>query len=60
MSHADALSRLPIPETSSESETPEEVVFLMDHLSSVPISSADIRKETDREPVLSRVKIKLS
>jgi len=56
MTHADALSRLPIPATSSEHEVPEEFVLLMDHLSTIPVTSADIQRETDRDPVLSRVK----
>ena len=56
MFHADALSRLPIPETESECDQPEEVVFLMDHFDSTPITSAEIRRETAIHPVLSKVK----
>ena len=58
MTHADALSRLPLPDTNpeSESEIPEEFVFLMDHLSTTPITSADIQEKTDSDPVLAHVK----
>ena len=58
MRHADALSRLPLPETSPETEEsiPEEFVFLMDHLATIPVTAADIQKETERDPVLARVK----
>jgi hypothetical protein len=58
MTHADALSRLPLPETSPETEenVPEELVFLMDHLSTIPVTAADIQREIERDPVLSRVK----
>ncbi|BFZ25831.1 hypothetical protein BsWGS_28870 [Bradybaena similaris] len=55
MTHADALSRLPTPTTSSEVEAPEEFILLMDHLNTIPVSAADIQKATDRDPVLSRV-----
>ena len=56
MCHADALSRLPLPVTSPETDSPEEFIQLMDHLSSTPVTAADIQKETDNDPVLTRVK----
>ena len=56
MSHADALSRLPTPDTNPDTTVPEECVLLMDHLDTTPVTSLDIQRETERDPVLSRVK----
>lgn len=56
MTHADALSRLPIPTSTPEKPVPAEVVLLMDHLSTLPVTAGDIQLETDNNPVLSHVK----
>jgi len=50
---ADALSRLPLPETG----TPESNVFRVEEqwLESLPVASKDIRHATTKDPVLSRV-----
>jgi hypothetical protein len=52
--HADALSRLPLPETVPAITTPkEEVVFaLVDEL---PVTSKEISTATRRDPVLAKV-----
>lgn len=57
MTHKYALSRLPILATNPENDTPEEFVLLTDHLSILPVTSADIQRENDRDPILSHVKI---
>lgn len=53
--NADALSRLPLPQTQSESKTPPELVLLMEHLDDSPITARHIRVWTRRDPVLSKV-----
>ena len=54
-SNADALSRLPLAATPDRVPNPPEVVLLMKHLDSSPVCATDIKKETSRDPVLSRV-----
>jgi hypothetical protein len=54
--NADVLSRLPLPETVKEADTPGEMVLLMDTLHSTPIDSQQIRRWTDRDPVMSKVR----
>ena len=54
--NADALSRLPLPSDVRESEIPAEVVHLMEHLNSTPLSSSQIRQWTDQDLILSKVK----
>ena len=34
---------------------PPEVVLLIEHLDSSPVCATDIKKETSRDPVLSRI-----
>ena len=54
--NADALSRLPLPNTSiSEVPIPSELVLLMEHTSTGPLSAAQVKTMTQRDPVLSRV-----
>ena len=55
-SNADALSRLPLPETPSIASAPRELVLVVDMLDSEKIVNADvIRLETRRDPVLSQL-----
>lgn len=54
--NADAMSRLPLRETTSEEETPGEEVLVMELLDSSPVTARKIRRETKRDPVLSRVR----
>ena len=53
--NADALSRLPLPQTQTESKTPPELVLLMDHLDESPVTARHIQVWTRRDPVLSKV-----
>ena len=53
--NADALSRLPLPQTQTESSTPPELVLLMDHLDDSPVTARHIQTWTRRDPVLSKV-----
>ena len=54
--NADALSRLPLPATSTkEVPIPSELVLLMEHISSGPLTATQVKTMTQRDPVLSRV-----
>lgn len=53
---ADSLSRLPLPQVPQEVPIPEEIVFLMQTLQGSPVTATHIKKWTDQDPVLSRVR----
>ena len=53
--NADALSRLPLPESPTTTTTPPEIVLLLEHLKESPVTAKDIRTWTSRDPKLSRV-----
>ena len=56
LADADALNRLPTPSTDESSSPPAELVALVNHLESIPLTVTDIRKVyTEKDPVLSRV-----
>ncbi len=50
LSNADALSRLPRPQTITSDRLPGELVNLIEHLSETTISSANIKHWTDKDP----------
>ena len=50
------MSRLPLPDPLPEVPDPPEMVLLMEHLASTPVSAQQIKRLTDRDPVLSEVK----
>ena len=55
-SNADVLSRLPLPNSlTSEVPIPSELVLLMEHMSTGPLTAAQVKSMTQRDPVLSRV-----
>ena len=55
-SNADALSRLPLPNSlTSEVPIPNELVLLMEHVSTGPLTAAQVKSMMQRDPVLSRV-----
>ena len=54
--NADALSRLPLPSAIDHTPIPAEIVHLMEHLSTTPLSSSQIQRWTDQDPTLSKVK----
>ena len=56
IANSDGLSRLPLPETPQTISLPNEVVFLLQTLQSSPISAEQIKRWTDRDPVLARVR----
>ena len=53
--NADALSRLPLPVAPPKTETPPELVLLMEHLEDSPVTADQIRVWTRRDPSLSSV-----
>ena len=54
--NADALSHLPLPNTStSEVPIPSELVLLMEHMSTGPLTAAQVKTMTQKDPVLCRV-----
>ena len=53
--NADALSRIPLPEEPTKSSVEPELVLLAEHLNESPITAADIRTWTSRDPKLSEV-----
>ena len=54
--NADALSRFPLPHAPTDIPTPGETILLMDMLQTMPVTAAHIKKDTDRDPVLSKVR----
>ena len=54
-SNADALSRLPLPNTTAEVPMEPELVLLLQHLGESPVNVNDIRKWTKRDPLLAQV-----
>ena len=53
--NADALSRLPLTDTVPDDRTPPELVLLLEHLDSSPITAAHIKEATRRDPELSTI-----
>ena len=54
--NANVLSRLPLPTMVEETSPPGEAVLLMETLHSTPVDSNQIRRWTDHNPVLSKVR----
>ena len=54
-SNADALSRVPLREIPAQTETPAELVLLMEHLADSPVTAKQIQVWTRRDPTLSTV-----
>ena len=53
--NADALSRLPLKETTPEKANPPELVLLVDHLKDSPVTAEQIKKATRQDPTLATV-----
>ena len=56
ISHADSMSRLPLPDAPSRIPVPQEVVLALSTLDETPINSDQIEKWTSADPVLSQVR----
>ena len=55
MTNAEALSRAPIPESSSTVPDPGDLVFLINHLSRAIVTADQIKLWTETDPLLSKV-----
>lgn len=53
--NADALSRLPLPETTSYSPAPGDIVNLLEQMDNTAVNTRTIRTATRHDPVLSKV-----
>ena len=56
ISHAECMSRLPLPDAPSHVPVPQEVVLALSTLDETPINSDQIEKWTSADPVLSQVR----
>ena len=56
LGNADALSRLPRPVVTSSDCVPEDLVHLINHLSTPTVTAGHIRDWTTKDPVLSQVR----
>ena len=52
---ADAFSRLPLSTTPQEVPIPPEIIHMMEHIGTTPVSVSQIRSQTAHDPTLSRV-----
>ncbi len=53
--NADALSRLPLSDTVEENDVPPELVLLVEHLDSSPVTASQIKQSTMCDPELAMV-----
>ncbi len=53
--NADALSHLPSPTTTIHDCVPEDLVIVINHLSSTSASATSIKEWTVKDPIMSRV-----
>ena len=53
--NADAMSRLPLPETPKKTTVPAEFVLMVEMLADAPITAKEIAKWTSRDPLMSAV-----
>ena len=56
LAHADALSRLPLPDHPKVVPMPHDVTLLLHHLSESIVHASSIKDWTDKDPILSRVR----
>ena len=54
--HADAFSRLPLPNHPDGVPVLGEIVLLIEHLALTPVSSKQVRVWTDQNPILAKIK----
>ena len=56
LANANGLNRLPIPETLSKVMVPAKVILPLQTLQWPPITAKHIKRQTDKDPILSRVR----
>ena len=54
--NADAFSRLPLPDTPADIPMPADTVFLLEKLNDTPVTANMIKRWTNQDPVLAKVK----
>ena len=54
--NADALSRFPLTDVPTSVPTPAETITVLEHLSTILLTTAKIKLQTERDAVLSKVK----
>ena len=54
--NADALSRLPLPDIPTEIPMPADTNFLLEHLNNTPVTANMIKRWTNQDPVLAKVR----
>ena len=53
--NADGLSRLPLPDVTAEGQSPEATIFNITQIEHLPITAAQVRHATQKDPILQRV-----
>ena len=53
--HADACSRLPLPDAPASVPIPGDTILLITHLDSIPVKATQIDMWTQRDPVLATI-----
>ncbi|XP_045109704.1 uncharacterized protein K02A2.6-like [Portunus trituberculatus] len=56
ITNADALSRLPLPEAPKDTPVPGDVVCVLERQDRTTVTAKDIRRWTERDPILSIVR----
>ena len=55
LANADALSRLPLPQQPQAVPVPGDINLVFQQLNMTPVTAADIKSETDKDPLLNKV-----
>ena len=53
---ADALSRLPLPQQPHTIPVPDDINLVFHQLNMTPVTTTDIKSETDKDPLLNKVR----
>ena len=53
--NADSLSRLPLPHSEKDTKVPDAKLFNIQQIETLPVTSAQLKTATNRDPILSKV-----
>ena len=56
IANADALSRLPLPQQPHTVPVPGDINLVIQQLNMTPVTATDIKSETDKDPLLNKVR----
>ena len=59
LQHADGLSRLPLPESPTNTPVPGETIILVDSMELSSLNFRKVRQMTESDEILSRVRLSL-